>query len=71
MVRFGVLAFAAFVLTQGMLFVFPATTDLTTWYAGTTLFVYTVVLVLAGYAFHTAVAGRPLFKSDLFEGLTL
>jgi hypothetical protein len=42
----------------GMLIQFPATMDLSTWYAGSTLFAYAAVLALAGYAFQTAVAGR-------------
>jgi hypothetical protein len=50
-----------------MLLQFPTTMDLSTWYAGTTLFAYAALLALAGYAFQTAVAGRPLFK-DWFLG---
>jgi serine/threonine-protein kinase len=46
---------------------FPLTTDFSAWYASTTIFVVVVVLALKGYAFHTAVAGRPLFKSGFLE----
>jgi serine/threonine-protein kinase len=38
-----------------------------TWYASTTVFVLVALLGLTAYAFHTAVAGRPLFKTGFFE----
>jgi hypothetical protein len=41
--------------------------DFSTWYASTTVFVLVVVLALTAYAFHTALAGRPLFKAGLLE----
>ncbi len=41
--------------------------DFSSWYASTTLFVLVVVLALTAYAFHTAVAGRPLFKPGFLE----
>jgi hypothetical protein len=42
----------------------PLVADFSTWYASTTVFVMVVVLALTAYAFHTAVAGRPLFKAS-------
>jgi hypothetical protein len=51
-----------------MLAQYPLTTDLSAWYASTTIFaVVVVVLAPAAYAFHTAVAGRPLFKAGFLE----
>ena len=41
--------------------------DLSTWYGGTTIFVLVVILALTAYAFHTAVAGRPLFETGFLE----
>jgi serine/threonine-protein kinase len=41
--------------------------DLSTWYASTTVFVLIAILTLTAYAFHTAVAGRPLFKAGFLE----
>jgi serine/threonine-protein kinase len=41
--------------------------DFSTWYATTTVFVLVAVLALTAYAFHTAVAGRPLFKAGFLE----
>jgi hypothetical protein len=46
---------------------FVLTTDLSAWYAGSTVAAVAIVLALTAYAFHTAVAGRPLFKADFLE----
>jgi predicted Ser/Thr protein kinase len=45
----------------------PLIADLSAWYASTTVFVLVVVLALTAYAFHTAVAGRPLFKAGFLD----
>jgi hypothetical protein len=45
----------------------PLTTDLSVWYASPTVFVVTIMLAVTAYAFHTAVAGRPLFKTGFLE----
>lgn len=45
----------------------PLTTDLSSWYSGGTVFLVVIVLALTAYAFHTAVAGRPLFKAGFLE----
>ena len=67
MTRFGLLAVVAQVFATLMLLWFPVTTDLSTWYAPSTLFAYAVVLAVAGYAFRMAVAGRPLFKGGFID----
>jgi hypothetical protein len=41
--------------------------DFSNWYASTTILVLVVILALTAYAFHTAVAGRPLFKTGFLE----
>lgn len=41
--------------------------DFSAWYASTTVFLLVVVLALTAYAFHTAVAGRPLLKAGFLE----
>jgi serine/threonine-protein kinase len=64
---FGVLPLVAFGFISGMLIDSPLTTDLSAWYAGTTVFAVAVVLALTAYAFQTAVAGRPLFKAGFLE----
>jgi hypothetical protein len=41
--------------------------DFSTWYASTTVFLLVVILALTAYAFHSALAGRPLFKAGFLE----
>jgi serine/threonine-protein kinase len=67
-IRFGLLALMAAFFAAGVLLQFPTTMDLSTWYAGSTLCAYAAVLALAGYAFQTAVAGRPIFKAGFLDG---
>ena len=66
-IRFGILAMIANFFTCAVLIEFPATTDFSTWYAGSTIFAFAVVLALTAFAFHTAVAGRPVFKAGFLE----
>jgi hypothetical protein len=67
MLWFGVLpaVVANFVLV--MLEFYLVTTDFSVWYAGPTVAAVAIALALTAYAFHTAVAGRPLFKLGLLE----
>ena len=66
-IRLGVLAMIADFVTTAVLVQFPVTTDFSTWYAGSTIFAFVLVLALTALAFHTAVAGRPLFKAGFLE----
>ena len=43
------------------------TADFSAWYASTTILLLAVTLALTAYAFHTAVAGRPVFKAGFLE----
>jgi hypothetical protein len=43
------------------------TTNFSVWYATSPLAALLLVLGLAIWSFHTALAGRPLFKQELFE----
>jgi serine/threonine-protein kinase len=63
----GVLGIVVFGFVGGMLQVYPLTTDFSVWYAGSGMFAIAVVMALAIYAFHTAVAGRPLFEAGFLE----
>jgi serine/threonine-protein kinase len=45
----------------------PLTTDFSAWYASATIVALVVVLALTAYAFHTAVAGRPLFTAGFLD----
>jgi hypothetical protein len=44
---------------------FPLTTHLSVWYAKDALLALVSVLALAIYAFHTTLAGRPLWRDEL------
>jgi hypothetical protein len=65
--RFGVLALAVAFSVSAALYDLPLTADLSTWYAGTTLFAIASVLALTAYALYTALAGRPLLKTGFLE----
>jgi hypothetical protein len=65
--RFGVLALAVAFSVSAALNDLPLTADLSTWYAGTTLFAIASVLALTAYALYTALAGRPLLKTGFLE----
>lgn len=64
--RFGLLA-----LVFGFYFnhflQFPLTTDSSSWYAGTSLFLVGVLAALAVYGFKIALAGQPLFSGARLE----
>jgi len=45
----------------------PLVADFSTWYASTTVFLLAIILALTGYAFHTAVAARPLFRTSILD----
>jgi predicted Ser/Thr protein kinase len=66
-IRFGILAIIADFVTTAVLIEFPVTTDFSTWYAGSTIFAFAVVLALTAFAFRTAMAGRPLFQAGFLE----
>jgi hypothetical protein len=63
-IRFGVLAIAAGFFAVNLLSGIFLTTDFSVWYASSTILVVSVFLAFTGYAFHTAVAHRKLFKPD-------
>jgi hypothetical protein len=67
LLRFGVLPVVVLFFVMGSLASSPLTTDLSAWYSGGTVFPVAIVLALTAYAFHTAVAGRPLFKAGFLE----
>ncbi len=67
LMRFGLLATTAAYFFAGILGRFPITLDFSTWYAGTTLTATLTAVAVAAYSFHTALAGRPIFKDALLE----
>src|ERR1017187_5994491 len=58
LMRYGLLALASAVLVYSVLTGFPVTTDLSSWYAGTSLLAALVVLGLAGIGFRMAIGGQ-------------
>lgn len=65
MLRVGLLSVIAALFTTYALRLFPATTDLSVWYAPNGVFGSLAVLALTLYSFRRAMAGRRLFGSDL------
>jgi hypothetical protein len=65
--RFGVVAGMAAVFVHLVPRSFPLTTHLSAWYAKSALLAMASVLALAIYAFHTTLAGRPLWRDELHE----
>jgi len=61
MLRFGLVALIASFFVFEFLLMFPITADFSSWYAGTSLFAVLSVALLAAFAFHSSLAGRPLF----------
>jgi hypothetical protein len=66
LIRFGLLPLIV-LFFLGDLTNTPITTDLSAWYAGGMILNFVIILALTAYAFHTARAGRPLFKEGFLE----
>ena len=67
LVRLGLLATVVLQAVTNLIRLTPLTHDLSAWYASGTILVLATVTVLAGYGFHTALAGRSLFGADLLR----
>jgi Protein kinase domain len=65
--RFGLLALYSLLLFSHLASGFPMTSDFSSWYAGSTLFIFVFLMGLSIYGFHTSLAGQPLFKGKLLE----
>lgn len=65
--RFGLVTLAAAVFTADAIGDLTVTTNPSTWYFGSNVFVFASVVLLAGWAFHAATAGRKMFAGDWFE----
>ncbi|HEX7957800.1 MAG TPA: serine/threonine-protein kinase [Pyrinomonadaceae bacterium] len=65
--RFGLLTLSTSTLIFFWLNSLPFTTNLSAWYAGTSLFVMLIVTALAGCAFYTSLGGQKVFKGNLLE----
>jgi hypothetical protein len=67
LLRYGLLPFIVGQAMLNILLFFPITTDFSAWYAGSTIFGLAFIVVLAAWAFHTALGGRALFKENLLD----
>ena len=65
--RFGVLALYSYFFFQSLSRANPITNDFSSWYAGSTLFVFVVLMSLAIFGFYTSLAGQPLLKGKLLQ----
>ena len=67
LVRFGLIALAFAVFTANLTMNVPITFDFSRWYASYSMSGIVIVLAVAAWGFHTALAGQSLFKSDMPE----
>ena len=67
LVRFGLVSLASALFITDLLTSLPMTGNLSSWFIGSTIFVYAVVAVMAIFAFYTALAGQRLWKEELFD----
>jgi serine/threonine-protein kinase len=67
LIRFGVLALAASGVFDVFLGNFPLTTQMSAWYADTSLAGILLMAAIAFYAFHTSLGGRPMFGASELE----
>jgi hypothetical protein len=65
--RFGLLVLVTGLVAQNVLILFPVTTHLSRWYAGSALTGLAVIAALAFYGFHTARAGQRIFSGTVLE----
>ena len=67
LIRFGILTLMAGYFAFQILRTFPVTADLSTWYAGSSLFAIGCILAVTAYALSAALAGRPLFRAGFLD----
>ena len=65
--RWGLFALMVGLFVDHLFHVFPITLDVSAWYAGTSLFALALCVGVGVYGFHTALAGRALFRDELLE----
>jgi serine/threonine-protein kinase len=65
--RYGVLPMVVGILVSSVLPAFPLTTNLGTWYTGSTLFAIGAVIALTAYALYTAIDKRAIVAEGFLE----
>ena len=66
-IRFGFVALAVGIFTADLIGSLPATTDLSSWYVGNSIFVLCLIVAIAVWGCYTALAGQKLIKENLFD----
>lgn len=66
-VRFGLVSLVAALFATDLLLNLPITTNTSSWFIGAALFGYASVAALTIWGFHTALAGKKLWKEELFD----
>jgi serine/threonine-protein kinase len=67
LVRFGLVTLATAVFGVDLMMSVPYTLDPSSWYFGTSVAVLLSTVAIAAFAFHSALAGRPLVKEEWFN----
>jgi len=65
--RFGFVALAVGIFTADLIGSLPLTSDFSSWYISSDIFVVCLVAAIAVWGCHTALAGQKLVKENLFE----
>jgi len=65
--RFGFIALAVGIFIADLIGSLPATTDLSSWYVGNSIFVLCLIVAIAVWGCYTALAGQKLIKENLFD----
>jgi serine/threonine-protein kinase len=66
-VRFGLLTMMATQLFFDLTFHFPITSDLSSWYGGTTIFSLAIMVPLLAYAFYISLGGQTLLRPGVLS----
>jgi len=67
MVRFGLVTLFWNFFVVDLVLNLPMTADFSAWFIATVIFCYVSVAAIAGWAFHTSLAGQKLWKEELFD----
>jgi serine/threonine-protein kinase len=63
--RFGFITFVTAIYVETLTLLLPVSSDLSTWFAGASIFTILIILGLAGYGMHAALAGRSIIQDEL------
>ncbi len=67
LMRFGMLAFFAYLIFFRLAWLLPLTTDVSAFYFNATVFSAVVIIGLAFYGFYTSIAGQPVFQGKFLS----